>query len=77
MATVSHTVIGSPVGTALCCTTKAGRRVLISTVPAAGVMTPARTPSSVDLPEPLWPTTAVTLARGSSALTSCSTVCRA
>lgn len=74
MATVSRTVSGSVAGTAVCWTTNAGRSVdRRHTVPARGVMTPAMTPSSVDFPDPLGPTTAVTRPHGMAVVRLCRT----
>ncbi len=74
IATASRTVSGSTSATLLRWTTKAGRpSVRCATSPAATGITPAITPSSVDLPEPLGPTSAVVANAGMCALSRRST----
>lgn len=63
--TASRTVSGSTSATLLRCVTYATRlSVPCSTLPAVTRITPAITPSSVDLPDPFGPTTAVVVNAG-------------
>lgn len=74
IVTASRTVSGSTSATLLRWTTKAGRPpVRYVTSPAATGITPAITPSSVDLPEPFGPTSAVVADAGIRALSRRST----
>ena len=56
--TVSRTVIGRLRSTSVDCSTSAGGLPITVDEPALGETVPARTPSSVDLPDPLGPMTA-------------------